>query len=84
MLKRTYINIFNQLLRDLDHYDGQDLAALSDESGVSLGCLYKWKIDPPISPHLRTFFDVAQAMGYTVELKQASRRSRHAHLKKAA
>lgn len=76
-----HIRLFNQILDELGAYHGAELHRLAEDAGVSITTLYKWQGDPPMSPQLRTFFNVATAMGY--ELRLVKVRGKH-HIRRAA
>jgi len=76
MITPHYMKVFNQVLHELNKMEARQRNTLADVADVSRATLYKWQVDPPVSPHLRTFVSVAEAMGYEVRLVKTRKGAR--------
>lgn len=64
--------IFLELIHELWKYGNFHIKDIAEEAGVHFTTLYNWRNAKVVSPRLNTLIAVAEALGYTVELKRGT------------
>lgn len=74
---KELMHSFDQIKDHLwNRYKTDHMSVIADEAGVSVSTISNWMNEKTKTPRLDTFVKVANAIGYTVELKINSTRSR--------
>tara|TARA_R110000803_G_scaffold210592_1_gene282848 strand:- start:99 stop:326 length:228 start_codon:yes stop_codon:yes gene_type:complete len=64
-------NIMKRICSDLQGFGWDEMNELADETGLSVTCLYWWKVGITQAPQLDNVCLVAEALGYEITMEIA-------------